>query len=86
MGDFIGITSARNKLFPVWMADYTGIFQIWTIIIDIPIGIQQISLQIPKDYILKQNYPNPFNPSTIIEFSIPKKDNVKLIIYDVPRA
>lgn len=37
----------------------------------------------PKEYILNQNYPNPFNPTTVIEFVIPKADNVSLKIYDV---
>lgn len=35
------------------------------------------------DYKLYQNYPNPFNPSTIIQYSLPKADNVKLVIYDI---
>jgi len=34
-------------------------------------------------YFLSQNYPNPFNPNTIINFSIPKEEFVKLVIYDV---
>ena len=34
------------------------------------------------DYKLTQNYPNPFNPTTKISFSLPKKENVKIIIYD----
>ncbi|MGD8782242.1 MAG: FlgD immunoglobulin-like domain containing protein [Ignavibacteria bacterium] len=29
------------------------------------------------------NYPNPFNPSTNINFSIPKAQNVKLLIYNI---
>ena len=45
-------------------------------------GIKNIS-SIANDYELKQNYPNPFNPGTIITFSIPKKENVNLIVYDV---
>ena len=83
MGDFIDINATINKLFPVWMADYTGIFQIWTVKLDIPpFGIQKISNNVPENYVLDQNYPNPFNPSTTIEFSVPKKDNVKIVIYD----
>jgi hypothetical protein len=44
--------------------------------------INQISTGIPAGYQLKQNYPNPFNPSTIIKFSITKKQNVKLWIFN----
>lgn len=37
----------------------------------VPIGINPISNQIPKEFMLHQNYPNPFNPSTRIKFEIP---------------
>lgn len=37
----------------------------------------------PNDFRLLQNYPNPFNPSTTISFSLPKDQNVSLIVYDV---
>ena len=82
-GDFIDITSARNKLFPVWMADYTGMYQVWTTILEIDaIGVKQISSEVPKDFALRQNYPNPFNPSTNIEFSVPKSEFINLTIYN----
>jgi hypothetical protein len=73
-GDFISITSARGKLFPVWMGNYvTGTYKIWTTIIDIStIGVKNISTEIPKQFSLHQNYPNPFNPETKIKFSIPQ--------------
>jgi hypothetical protein len=37
-----------------------------------PIGIQNISTEIPKQFQLYQNYPNPFNPNTKIKFDLPK--------------
>ncbi|MBU2492674.1 MAG: T9SS type A sorting domain-containing protein [Bacteroidetes bacterium] len=37
---------------------------------------------IPAEFYLKQNYPNPFNPFTIIEYSIPKSDHVRLLVYN----
>jgi flagellar hook assembly protein FlgD len=37
---------------------------------------------LPTDYQLMQNSPNPFNPTTTIEFSIPKNENVVLRIYN----
>jgi photosystem II stability/assembly factor-like uncharacterized protein len=48
-----------------------------------PIGINQISAEVPKDFRLDQNYPNPFNPVTNIKFEIPKLSFVKLIVYDM---
>jgi hypothetical protein len=84
MGDNLGLTSGNGKLYPVWMANYTGTFQVWSATIDYAtIGIQQVSTEIPKEFILKQNYPNPFNPSTNIEFSIPKSAYTTLKIYDL---
>lgn len=48
-----------------------------------PIGIQQVSSEVPKAFYLAQNYPNPFNPSTKIKFSLPKTAFTKITIYDV---
>lgn len=39
--------------------------------------------EIADGYGLYQNYPNPFNPVTKITFSIPKRSNVSLKVYDV---
>jgi parallel beta-helix repeat protein len=37
----------------------------------------------PSDYTLTQNYPNPFNPSTTLAYSVPKEEQVSLIIFDM---
>jgi hypothetical protein len=37
---------------------------------------------IPNNYVLRQNYPNPFNPTTVIEFTLPKQEDVKLSVYN----
>ncbi|MBK7255283.1 MAG: T9SS type A sorting domain-containing protein [Ignavibacteria bacterium] len=47
-----------------------------------PIGIINISSEIPKDFSLGQNYPNPFNPATKIKFALRNTSFTNLVIYD----
>mgnify|MGYP001156584588 CR=1 FL=1 len=51
------------------------------------IGIEPVSNEIPKQFLLGQNYPNPFNPTTKIRFEIPndkaQMSNSRLSVYDV---
>ena len=53
---------------------------LWT---DVPIGISNISTEIPREFSLEQNFPNPFNPVTNIKFDVAKSGPVKIIIYDL---
>jgi hypothetical protein len=38
---------------------------------------------VPDEFVLYANYPNPFNPTTKIDYSLPSKNNVSLVIYDI---
>lgn len=40
-------------------------------------------LPIPRELTLGQNYPNPFNPQTTIAFTLPRKSDVELVVYDI---
>ena len=39
--------------------------------------------EFPDKYILHQNYPNPFNSTTVIEFDIPERTEIRLSVYDM---
>ncbi len=47
-----------------------------------PVGIINISSEIPNEFSLGQNYPNPFNPATKIKFALHNKSFTNLVIYD----
>jgi hypothetical protein len=38
---------------------------------------------IPNNFSLSKNYPNPFNPITNLDFSIPKRSNVTLRVFNM---
>lgn len=61
----------------------TSAMSVWRRDIYDIIGIEQISGNVPENFVLKQNYPNPFNPVTNIEFSLPIAGNAKLEVYDI---
>jgi hypothetical protein len=74
---------------PYWTIIYRDSSATQMFIIDgitgqiVPIGITNISTEVPDDYCLYQNYPNPFNPSTKIKFDVPKSSFVKLTVFDM---
>ncbi|MCF8396156.1 MAG: T9SS type A sorting domain-containing protein, partial [Melioribacteraceae bacterium] len=63
---------------------YAGTFRdgVWKRSTDNILSVEVNGSVIPVDYNLKQNYPNPFNPTTTIEFSIPERSVIKLMIYN----
>jgi len=41
---------------------------------------------VAKTFALEQNYPNPFNPSTMINFNVAERSNVRIEVFDMKGA
>jgi hypothetical protein len=85
IGDYTGIDVYNGKIIPVWTDDRIGTpnQEIYTAVLDNIIGVETIAENLPSNFDLKQNYPNPFNPVTTINYDLPKRGFVKLVVYDV---
>jgi hypothetical protein len=76
----IVIDDSDNK----WIGTYRGGLAVYNEVGVVSIDENNTARKtIPKNYRLRQNYPNPFNPSTTIEFSLPKSENVELKVYNI---
>jgi len=83
-GDHISLLAVDNKLYAMWMADYSGLYQIWASIFDLNVlSIDESNYDVVENFELLQNYPNPFNPTTNIGFRISDRGFVTLKIYDI---
>ena len=83
-GDHIALLSSGDNLHAFWMADYSGIYQVWLATIDKNVLSVNDDVDNPvNSYNLFQNYPNPFNPGTTFKYSIPTQSNVTIKVYDI---
>ncbi|KAA3631349.1 MAG: T9SS C-terminal target domain-containing protein [Calditrichaeota bacterium] len=62
--------------------DGPGIYAAFTTDVNTGVVISNTNV-LPTTYTLSQNYPNPFNPETKVEFALPSKSDVKLVIHNV---
>ncbi len=49
---------------------------------DLVTGVQSPN-RTPSDFVVRQNYPNPFNPSTMLAFTLPAEQRLRIDLYDV---
>lgn len=83
-GDVIDLTSDDTRLWPVWMDNSSGIYQVWTV----PINFWSVNgidgkTNTSGSFILEQNYPNPFRDRTMISYHVAKQGQVSLKIFDL---
>jgi hypothetical protein len=83
-GDNIDIVSTSTKLWPVWMDNTTGVYQVWTAPVDISSlsGVEDESAVSGQRSAVRV-YPNPFTTSTTISYFVPERSHVTLKIYDL---
>jgi len=79
----IAVNPARDVYVTGISFSNTSDYDFATIKYSQPIGIQNISGEVPNSSLLSQNYPNPFNPGTSIRFSISKLKFVKLSVFNI---
>lgn len=51
------------------------------IFLGVLVGIAEEGV-LPVEYTVSRNYPNPFNPATTIEYQLPQRSDVKLVVYN----
>lgn len=77
--------SSSNCLIKVIVASNPSVYDVSDDVFTIQssTGLKNISEIIPSEYQLKNAYPNPFNPSVNIQYDLPERANIKLIIYNL---
>ncbi len=82
-GDYIGIDAYDGKIVPVWTDDRAGNYnqEIYTAIVDIPISVEEISIE-NESFTLYQNYPNPFMNETTLHFDLNEQMHIKAEIFN----
>jgi len=74
--DVIGLIAANHFKYRLKQVDFDGSYEYSD-----EVTVEYSTL--PDEFSLSQNYPNPFNPATSIEFQLPVKSFVSLVVYDV---
>jgi len=46
-------------------------------------NVDEQSVDIPVEFVLRQNYPNPFNPTTIIEYGLPESSTIRIDVFNM---
>jgi hypothetical protein len=64
--------------------NYRVTFGFWQAGVTSPTDVEEIvTPELPFTYSLSQNYPNPFNPSTVIEFTVPRRGQIEISVYNL---
>jgi hypothetical protein len=83
-GDNIDIVSTSTKLWPVWMDNSTGVYQVWTAPVDLAglIGMPEPQRRGTESLSLRV-HPNPVTETAVVEYTITKSGFISLVLYDI---
>jgi hypothetical protein len=82
-GDYTNIAAHNRKVYPIWMRLDGNALSVWVAPITdtVTVGVRHEG-GYASAYALYQNYPNPFNPSTAIQFAVPVREQVSVVVFD----
>jgi hypothetical protein len=69
------VNSAGKYEYKLKQIDFDGTFEYSNIV--------EVEVSPVFEYQLAQNYPNPFNPSTVISFTVAKRSNINLAVFNI---
>lgn len=65
-----------------WGSINPNFYSLWDYDNARPVAVKDEAVR-PESFELSQNYPNPFNPTTTIEYTLPKTEDVTISIYNL---
>ncbi len=83
-GDYIDIAARNGRIYPIWMRMDMGDRSVWTALVhDEWLTVSEPAANAPVDFQLMPNFPNPFNGTTRIQYTLSRRQYVRLAVYDV---
>ena len=84
LGDLYRWWNAIPTTYSNWKAQRDVEYaNIWNLLTNGPVAVEDEQPNIPLATELSQNYPNPFNPMTEIGYALSQRSNVTLRVYNI---